>query len=273
MLIDRLGMNDGSSKFPSPVTSSNNDRVPTTGDVHLYADPASYNSKTPILYADCEGLDGGEAVPRGVRHRAKEKEEGINDMTGMMSATSLGRSPRPSTASRASMFVDSHAKKRLKKSRHSSQRDIVWAVTPETKKREYAVTQLYPRLLYTFSDVVVFVLRNPRYDTQLSNKSLLLTNIGLSSRQYWRNCWTGDRLLLTNLLINPPYHMQSLFSMLLRTWMKRNGMLKQQRIYCLKTFEGPSSGSLGSRSKLESGATAADELRQHSIYLSATMLP
>ncbi|KAL2679358.1 hypothetical protein Neosp_010132 [[Neocosmospora] mangrovei] len=29
-------------------------------------------------------------------------------------------------------------------------------------KREFSVTQLYPRLLYTFSDVVVFVLRNPR---------------------------------------------------------------------------------------------------------------
>lgn len=187
MLIDRLDKNEGSSKFPSPVTSSNNDRVPTTGDVHLYADPESYNSKTPILYADCEGLDGGEAVPRGLRHRGKEKDEGTNDMTSMMSATSLGRSPRPSTASRASMFVESHAKKRLKKSRHSSQRDIVWAVTPETKKREYAVTQLYPRLLYTFSDVVVFVLRNPRYERPSCQLIQFLMKIGLSNRQYWRN--------------------------------------------------------------------------------------
>lgn len=30
------------------------------------------------------------------------------------------------------------------------------------RKREFAVSQLYPRVLYTFSDVVVFVLRNPR---------------------------------------------------------------------------------------------------------------
>ncbi|KAJ4318374.1 hypothetical protein N0V84_006883 [Fusarium piperis] len=36
------------------------------------------------------------------------------------------------------------------------------ASTPAVKKREFSVTQLYPRLLYSFSDVVVFVLRNPR---------------------------------------------------------------------------------------------------------------
>ncbi|KAI0517620.1 FabD/lysophospholipase-like protein [Xylaria bambusicola] len=125
MLINRLGVanTDRNAPFPSPVTSSNNDRVPTTGDVHLYADPKTYYGKTPMLYADCEGLDGGETIPKGLRHRTKE----ISDYC-----------------------------------RHASQRDIAWAVTPETKKREYAVTQLYPRLLYTFSDVVVFVMRNPR---------------------------------------------------------------------------------------------------------------
>lgn len=67
---------------------------------------------------------------------------------------------RSSGTDRSSIYFES--KKKLKKNRHGSERDIVWAVTPETKKREYAVTQLYPRLLYTFSDVVVFVLRNPR---------------------------------------------------------------------------------------------------------------
>lgn len=38
----------------------------------------------------------------------------------------------------------------------------MWADTPQTQKREFAVGNLYPRILYTFSDVVVFVLRNPR---------------------------------------------------------------------------------------------------------------
>lgn len=90
-------MLDNGSKYPSPATSSNNGRLPTTKDVHLYADPKTYNTQTPVLYADCEGLNSG------------------------------------------------------------------WAVTSETKKRDDAVMRLYPRVLYTFSDVVVFVLRNPRY--------------------------------------------------------------------------------------------------------------
>lgn len=165
MLIDRLAMLDRGAKYPSPVTSSNNDRLPTTGDVHLYADPMSYNTQAPVLYADCEGLDGGEAVPAGLRHRTKGKEEALgilNDVTNVMGKTGLGRSPKPSTASRSSGVIDTSSKRKFGKSRYASQRDLEWAVTPETKKREYAVTQLYPRLLYTFSDVVVFVLRNPR---------------------------------------------------------------------------------------------------------------
>jgi len=154
MLIDRLeaASPDNGPKFPSPVTSSNNDRIPTTGDVHLYADPLTYHTRSPLLYADCEGLDGGEAIPKGLRHRAKDKHE------APVLPSVLGS--RSSGTDRSSIYFES--KKKLKKNRHGSERDIVWAVTPETKKREYAVTQLYPRLLYTFSDVVVFVLRNPR---------------------------------------------------------------------------------------------------------------
>ncbi|KXL44953.1 hypothetical protein M433DRAFT_145584 [Acidomyces richmondensis BFW] len=39
-------------------------------------------------------------------------------------------------------------------------RSIQWANTDESRQCEYAVTALYPRLLYIFSDCVVFVLRN-----------------------------------------------------------------------------------------------------------------
>ncbi|KAI0913517.1 hypothetical protein F4823DRAFT_558847 [Ustulina deusta] len=67
-----------------------------------------------------------------------------------------------SSAKRGLQTAHIEVKKKLQKCRHASQRDIGWAVTPETKKREYAVTQLYPRLLYTFSDGVVFVMRNLR---------------------------------------------------------------------------------------------------------------
>ncbi|KAI0888236.1 uncharacterized protein GGS22DRAFT_95044 [Annulohypoxylon maeteangense] len=170
MLIDRLDMrlNDQRTRFPSPVTSSSNDRVPTTGDVHLYADPSSYYTKGPVLYADCEGLDGGEAIPRGLRHRAKENGDpkpetpAGNGSSRMMRASYQPSSNRNHAQPTNTNSMHIETKKKMQKNRHSSQRDITWAVTPETKKREYAVTQLYPRLLYTFSDVVVFVLRNPR---------------------------------------------------------------------------------------------------------------
>jgi hypothetical protein len=59
-------------RFPSPVTGSINDNIPTSGDVHLYSDPATYFSATPMLYADCEGLDGGENIPRGAKFKHRD---------------------------------------------------------------------------------------------------------------------------------------------------------------------------------------------------------
>lgn len=34
----------------------------TSGEVNLYKDPSTFGSVNPILYADCEGLEGGEPV-------------------------------------------------------------------------------------------------------------------------------------------------------------------------------------------------------------------
>ncbi|KAI1342705.1 hypothetical protein F5Y15DRAFT_373717 [Xylariaceae sp. FL0016] len=130
LLIDRQDLTSSEeSRYYSPVTSSNKDRISTTGDVHLYADPSGLYGNHPLLYVDCEGLSGGEAVPKQLR---------MQDDTGYSPTT--GSRPR----------------------RHTSPRKIEWAETPQTQKREFAVSQLYPRILYTFSDVVVFVLRNPR---------------------------------------------------------------------------------------------------------------
>lgn len=116
--------------FPSPVVGSlDNENEPTSGDVHLYADPATHNHERPILYADCEGFEGGEKAPLGSRGRLYG---GPTDLS------------------------ESHAEDSVRT------RQIRWATTEERRKREYAVTNLYPRLLYTFSDCVVFVLRNPK---------------------------------------------------------------------------------------------------------------
>lgn len=154
-------LNNG-AKFPSPVTSSSsyNDHAPTTGDVHLYADPKTYETRTPLLYADCEGLDGGEAVPRALGWQGKDETTKAPKMVNGVRDILQGKGS--SLSSNVASNVETSTQEPAKKSSHASQRDIAWAVTPETKKREYAAMKLYPRLLYTFSDVVVFVLRNRR---------------------------------------------------------------------------------------------------------------
>lgn len=123
-----------------PVVGSVNDSVPTSGDVHLYVDPCTHFTDYPILYADCEGLDGGEQEPMALQARRAENSN-----------------RHVQQGKRTPSF-----QKRLRKKHHSSQREITWANTFDKKTRQFVVTNLYPRLLYTFSDVVVFVLKNPR---------------------------------------------------------------------------------------------------------------
>jgi hypothetical protein len=142
MLVDFIGNPSDKSLFPSPIVGSPNDNIPTSGDVHLYADPLTHYKKQPTLYADCEGFEGGESIPRGIRLRESEITTIQTQKTDASINTSLRQKPRN----------PSHRRRELK-----------WANSPHKRKREYSVTQLYPRLLYTFSDVVVFVLRNARY--------------------------------------------------------------------------------------------------------------
>lgn len=142
MLINHQDMKTNRTdqlQFPSPVVGSVNDNVPVSANVHLYADPETRLTKLPVLYADCEGLEGGESAPR---------------------ADALKSRDRASDDSRQKNSLASSKKKRFYK---NAPRNLPWAAGDKEKsKREYAVTELYPRLLYTFSDVVVFVLRNPK---------------------------------------------------------------------------------------------------------------
>jgi hypothetical protein len=116
--------------FASPVVgAARNDKLPTSGDVHLYSDPGTCFGELPMLYADCEGLDGGEEAPLAAQSRIQNTSRPRN---------------RPKN------FIQGVL------------RDLEWAKDGVTSGREYAVKHLYPRLLYTFSDVIVFVLRNPK---------------------------------------------------------------------------------------------------------------
>ena len=153
MLIDRQASDSrDASRYYSPVTSSNQDRTATTGDVHIYADPSSAFSTTPLLFVDCEGLNGGEAMPKQLRYHHSQ-----DPRAATCPSPTTGPPPYEPTAP----GEGDHGRRYIRP-RHSSKRTIAWARTPQTRKREFAVSQLYPRVLYTFSDVVVFVLRNPR---------------------------------------------------------------------------------------------------------------
>lgn len=148
MLINHQDMKvnpTAKARFPSPVVGSVNDSIPVSANVHLYADPLTISTDTPVLYADCEGLEGGESAPKAEAFKSQEKALEMYSPRGFSSELSTRK------------------RERLYNKGHSVSRKISWALGDKEKsKREYAVTELYPRVLYTFSDVVVFVLRNPK---------------------------------------------------------------------------------------------------------------
>lgn len=128
LLIDLKS--DEDETFETPVVGAAGRDVATSEDVHLYLDPESSESQAPLLFADCEGLEGGERDPVGAKLKRK-----------MAASQNNGPGSRR---------------------KPTSERELVWANSPRKQSRDFAVAHLYPRLLYTFSDVIVFVLKNPR---------------------------------------------------------------------------------------------------------------
>jgi hypothetical protein len=105
--------------------------TPTSGDVHLFSDPTTYNTPRPYFYADCEGLRAGNKLPtassRAIRGVGK----------------SFGRTARGTHVGQVRRNY------------------INWA-TGEMRSRAWMVKNLYPRVLFTFSDVICFVTKNFR---------------------------------------------------------------------------------------------------------------
>jgi hypothetical protein len=149
MLIDQQqslrSTHSRETEFPSPVVGSvTNGNVPTSGDVHLYSDPCTYEAEYPMLFADCEGLEGGENTPISAQYRE---------------TVSAGSEEKGKDKDKRGQGKPNKVTKVL----NGPRRLLQWANSPEKSKRQHAVTELYPRLLYTFSDVIVFVLRNAKY--------------------------------------------------------------------------------------------------------------
>ncbi|ETI28069.1 hypothetical protein G647_00518 [Cladophialophora carrionii CBS 160.54] len=117
-----------------PVVAGANFSMPITGDVHLYADSRTLETNHPVLYIDSEGLDGGSYPPLGARSRRNQ--------------------PRVSTKVQCSQD-------------YVSERPIAWAGPGERRTRTYTTERFHQRILYSISDVVVFVATNTRNMEQI----------------------------------------------------------------------------------------------------------
>ncbi|OQV08405.1 hypothetical protein CLAIMM_12685 [Cladophialophora immunda] len=138
------------AEVASPIIGRSESDTPTSADVHLYADSELCTSERPLLYADCEGFDGGEALPIA--------QLAVDEGGRRLEGTSTG--PRTS----------GHVHRLTKKLTASFKRRLKWAVKDTsgeghrdpTSRRGFAVSEMYPKILYAFSDVIVSVLNNPK---------------------------------------------------------------------------------------------------------------
>ena len=128
---------EGGPLLAASIIGRSTSPVPTSADVHLYVDPATCASQRPILYADCEGFDGGEREPVAANIIGKLVPEKSRYLTP------------------------------LQRLARGTKRALKWADrnqpgNKEKGKRGYAISEMYPRIFYAFSDIVVFVLHQPK---------------------------------------------------------------------------------------------------------------
>ncbi|KAI8948038.1 hypothetical protein F4801DRAFT_474669 [Xylaria longipes] len=151
LLINSTKNQDSLAGVAAPVVGRIDSEVPTSADVHLYADPESFSTTQPILFADCEGFEGGERSPVA---------SGGGAVRGSQSL-SVRRKAVPGLSSTP---LGNHFRRLIPR---GTRRVLAWARRDapdheKTSKRQYAVAEMYPRIFYAFSDVIVFVLNNPK---------------------------------------------------------------------------------------------------------------
>ncbi|KAF2814441.1 uncharacterized protein BDZ99DRAFT_473502 [Mytilinidion resinicola] len=135
-----------------PVVEKRNSLVSASGDVHLYGDylPERELSELdrPTFYADCEGFDGGAANPAGLfAYKSQQVKKPGNRSHGRGVRSALEEVIRL-------MFGQTRTR-------------TLGRLSPDADKgkeptREDFIKKLFPRLLYNFSDVAVFVVKEPQ---------------------------------------------------------------------------------------------------------------
>ncbi|CEF77784.1 unnamed protein product [Fusarium graminearum] len=121
-LLSKFSSSPLRNLFETPTVGDSGSTDSTSSNVNLYSDPDSFLKENPLLYADCEGMDGDE-MPAAMRNT-------------------------PPSAFQT-WGLDA--------------RDITWETEPGNGgiwTRRVITKTLFPRILYIFSDVVVFVPHN-----------------------------------------------------------------------------------------------------------------
>ncbi|KAF2827014.1 hypothetical protein CC86DRAFT_416800 [Ophiobolus disseminans] len=150
ILLEKPWLADTKFSTEVPIVGKSNSTKPTSGDIHLYGDgaPEKDDLERPIFYADCEGFDGGAAAPSGSLAHHKSQLEKIGDNTKTKNAAS--------SAENWLRFLTSRGhKKPLNMPSHRSRKAKI-------PTRDDVVRKVFPRLLYNFSDVIVFVVKEHR---------------------------------------------------------------------------------------------------------------
>ena len=127
----------------TPVVGAQNQTSPTSSDVHLFPDPKTRGTTYPRLYADCEGLHGGTGDPHAVKDISKS-----NNVSTVKSGLRQARA-------------------------RGLRRWKLMSIQEGQKSRDWMVKHIYPRILFTFSDVVCYITKNAQYVTLSQDMSRL----------------------------------------------------------------------------------------------------
>jgi len=141
-----------------PVVGNSTDTLPTSSDIHLYHDPieAKTYPESPLLFADCEGFGAANhsaaanSRAKSMKNIGKEAPDHVQQ-----DATKLGEWTK-NAFDTAMRFI---------------KRKLNW---PDSNTdRSKAVEELFPRLVYNISDVVVYVVA----ETNLKSMGMVLEKL------------------------------------------------------------------------------------------------
>ncbi|KAM7188967.1 hypothetical protein V8F33_010301 [Rhypophila sp. PSN 637] len=182
------------ARYQVPVPGTGQDQfTSTSSDVHLYADPWTISTEVPILFADCEGMVGtstpvshrvtsaefrnqrshvSRRAARDMEALVKEhRKKASSDIYLTWARTSQPSVPAPRDQDDGFPDYSSSVLERRDSddfsdfsdaASHTSASETEPLFNVQADSRDLITKNLYPRLLYAFSDVVCFVTANTR---------------------------------------------------------------------------------------------------------------